>query len=62
MKRDMFKNWVNGADGWRALIPGALPEAGVEASFSDIASAHGLDWAATRARMREEGRYHVETY
>ena len=23
---------------------------------------HGLDWAAIRARMRESGRYHVETY
>jgi benzoyl-CoA 2,3-epoxidase subunit A len=37
-------------------------EAGVEASFGHIASAHGLDWPAVRARMREEGRYHVETY
>jgi benzoyl-CoA 2,3-dioxygenase component A len=37
-------------------------EAGVEASFAAICEGHGLDWAATRDRMREEGRYHVETY
>lgn len=37
-------------------------EQGVEASFRDICAAHGLDWEATRRRMREEGRYHVETY
>lgn len=37
-------------------------EDGVEASFRDICGEHGLDWSATRARMRETGRYHVETY
>jgi len=37
-------------------------EAGVEAAFSDIARARGLDWLALRDKMRESGRYHVETY
>jgi benzoyl-CoA 2,3-dioxygenase component A len=37
-------------------------EEGVEASFRDICSAAGLDWPSLRSRMREEGRYHVETY
>jgi benzoyl-CoA 2,3-dioxygenase component A len=37
-------------------------EAGVEASFQDICGGNALDWPALRARMREEGRYHVETY
>ena len=37
-------------------------EEGVEAAFSEIGAAHGLDWPATRAAMREQGRYHVETY
>jgi benzoyl-CoA 2,3-dioxygenase component A len=37
-------------------------EAGVEASFLAICADRGLDWPAIRARMREEGRYHVETY
>ncbi|HEX2654055.1 MAG TPA: benzoyl-CoA 2,3-epoxidase subunit BoxA, partial [Xanthobacteraceae bacterium] len=37
-------------------------EEGVEASFNEICSAHGLDWATLRSAMRESGRYHVETY
>ena len=37
-------------------------EAGVEAAFAEIGAAHGLDWPALRATMREQGRYHVETY
>jgi benzoyl-CoA 2,3-dioxygenase component A len=37
-------------------------EHGVEAALSDIARAAALDWAGLRDRMREEGRYHVETY
>jgi benzoyl-CoA 2,3-dioxygenase component A len=37
-------------------------EAGVDDAFTRIASAEGLDWPALRARMREAGRYHVETY
>jgi benzoyl-CoA 2,3-dioxygenase component A len=37
-------------------------EAGVEASFLDICAKGTVEWAAIRARMRDEGRYHVETY
>lgn len=37
-------------------------EAGVDQAFEEIARGAGLDWAATRAAMREAGRYHVETY
>jgi len=37
-------------------------ETGVEQALADIARSAGFDWAATRDRMREEGRYHVETY
>jgi benzoyl-CoA 2,3-dioxygenase component A len=37
-------------------------ESGVEAAFTDIARGAGLDWATLRAAMREDGRYHVETY
>jgi benzoyl-CoA 2,3-epoxidase subunit A len=37
-------------------------EEGVEAAFSEVAT--GLDggWETIKAKMREEGRYHVETY
>jgi benzoyl-CoA 2,3-dioxygenase component A len=37
-------------------------EQGVEQSFAEICAAHGLDWTSCRARMREAGRFHVETY
>lgn len=37
-------------------------EQGCDEAFADICRLHGLDWAALRPRMREQGRYHVETY
>ena len=37
-------------------------EEGVESAFSDICRGIGLDWADVRNGMRDEGRYHVETY
>ncbi len=37
-------------------------EAGVEQALSDIARAEGLEWRELRDKMRDEGRYHVETY
>lgn len=37
-------------------------EEGVERAFADIAERSGLSWSSARDTMREEGRYHVETY
>jgi benzoyl-CoA 2,3-dioxygenase component A len=37
-------------------------EAGVDEALADICRGSGLDWAALRADMRAQGRYHVETY
>lgn len=37
-------------------------EEGVEHAFRNIAESVGLPWEATRDAMREDGRYHVETY
>ena len=37
-------------------------ELGVEDSFKNIAESTGMQWEATRDVMRDEGRYHVETY
>ncbi|MCB1344662.1 MAG: benzoyl-CoA 2,3-epoxidase subunit BoxA, partial [Rhodobacteraceae bacterium] len=37
-------------------------EQGVELAFRNIAESTGLPWEATRDAMREDGRYHVETY
>lgn len=37
-------------------------EEGVERAFTSIAESMGLQWEALRDSLREEGRYHVETY
>lgn len=37
-------------------------EAGVERAFVNIAESIGVSWTAMRDAMREEGRYHIETY
>jgi benzoyl-CoA 2,3-dioxygenase component A len=37
-------------------------EEGVESAFEDIANSAGSSWETIRERMRETGRYHVETY
>ena len=37
-------------------------EEGVEKAFVNIAESAGLPWASVRDAMREDGRYHVETY
>ncbi len=37
-------------------------EQGVEEAFADIARGAGLDWKDVRDAMRDDGRYHVETY
>ncbi len=37
-------------------------EEGVESAFANIAESGGTPWGALRDAMREEGRYHVETY
>ena len=37
-------------------------EEGVEEALAEICKTAGLDWPAERARMREEGRLHIETY
>ncbi len=37
-------------------------EAGVDEAFADICRNVGLDWQQLKPRLRDEGRYHVETY
>jgi benzoyl-CoA 2,3-dioxygenase component A len=37
-------------------------EEGVEKALTQIAESFGEPWSALRDVMREEGRYHVETY
>ena len=37
-------------------------EEGVEVALTEISRAHGQDWLALRDKMRDEGRFHSETY
>ncbi len=37
-------------------------EQGVEQAFAEICGGNDLNWADCRARMRDAGRFHVETY
>ena len=37
-------------------------EQGVELAFRSIAESRGLPWETLRDALRDEGRYHVETY
>ena len=37
-------------------------EQGVEEALGNISEAMGLSWSALRDAMRDEGRYHSETY
>ncbi|MEO8651880.1 MAG: benzoyl-CoA 2,3-epoxidase subunit BoxA [Hyphomicrobiaceae bacterium] len=37
-------------------------EAGVDAALAEIAAARGMDWSSLKPAMRDDGRYHVETY
>ncbi|OAN52353.1 benzoyl-CoA oxygenase [Paramagnetospirillum marisnigri] len=37
-------------------------EHGCDEAFADICRLNGMDWASLRATLRQEGRYHVETY
>ncbi len=37
-------------------------EEGIERALTNIAESQGEQWIALRDRMREDGRYHVETY
>ena len=37
-------------------------EEGVDKAFAQIAENIGEDWEGLRTKLREDGRYHVETY
>ena len=37
-------------------------EEGVDKAFEKIAATAGLQWADVKRLMRDDGRYHVETY
>ncbi|MBE1285443.1 MAG: benzoyl-CoA 2,3-epoxidase subunit BoxA [Rhodobacteraceae bacterium] len=49
-------------DGYIYICGLKAMEQGVEEALKDIARGLGLEWTELRDQMREDGRYHVETY
>jgi benzoyl-CoA 2,3-dioxygenase component A len=37
-------------------------EEGVARAFADVCREHGVEWEAVLSTMRQQGRYHLETY
>lgn len=53
---------LDDADSYIYICGHKRMEAGVEAALTDICAAHDMHWPSLREAMREQGRYHVETY
>lgn len=59
---DCVAKVLNDPNGYIYICGLKAMENGVEEALKDIARAADLDWASLRDAMREDGRYHVETY
>ena len=62
VKRDIVADLLQDAKCYVYICGLRDMENGVEQALTEIASGFGQDWTALRDRMREDGRYHVETY
>ena len=60
--RDLVATLLGNANAYIYVCGLKAMESGVEEALSDIARGAGLEWASVRNAMREEGRYHLETY
>jgi benzoyl-CoA 2,3-dioxygenase component A len=61
-ERERIADFLQGDDGYIYICGLKAMEHGVEEALADIARGIGLDWVETRDRLRDTGRYHVETY
>jgi benzoyl-CoA 2,3-dioxygenase component A len=59
---DTVAQLLQDPDGYIYICGLKAMEQGVEQALSDIARGVGLDWFSIRDKMRDAGRYHVETY
>ncbi len=59
---DLVGNLLQDPNGYVYICGLKAMEQGVEEAFKDIARSLALNWTDLRDRMRDEGRYHVETY
>ncbi|MDQ7071249.1 MAG: benzoyl-CoA 2,3-epoxidase subunit BoxA [Rhodobacterales bacterium] len=62
VEKDMVAEWLRD-DATHIYVCGLQAmEHGVDEALADIARGAGLDWDVLKVKMRENGRYHVETY
>ena len=61
-QKERVAEFLQGDDGYIYICGLKAMEHGVEEALADIARGIGLDWGETRDRLRDSGRYHVETY
>ncbi len=54
--------WLRDENTYIYLCGHKRMEQGVHAAMADVCRQYGLDWETTAARLRESGRFHVETY
>lgn len=59
---DRVAQLLQNPDGYIYICGLKAMEQGVEEALKDIARGIGLNWSELRDRMRDDGRYHVETY
>ncbi|MEM8837257.1 MAG: benzoyl-CoA 2,3-epoxidase subunit BoxA [Pseudomonadota bacterium] len=59
---ETVKTYLTDKDAYIYICGLRAMEEGVEQALSDIARSSGLEWTEVRDQMREDGRYHVETY
>lgn len=61
-EKDVVAEWLRD-DATHIYVCGLQAmEHGVDEALADIARGSGLDWDVLKIKMRENGRYHVETY
>jgi benzoyl-CoA 2,3-dioxygenase component A len=61
-RADDVANLLADSDTYLYICGHKRMEQGVEEALTDICDAHGLHWPTLHGDMREQGRYHVETY
>lgn len=61
-REEVVGRWLRDADTFLYLCGHKRMEAGVMEALRSIAESCGLDWASLFARLKSEGRLHIETY
>lgn len=61
-EKKLVGEWLQNPNTYIYVCGLKVMEQGVEEALADIAREVGIEWSSLRDEMRENGRYHVETY